>query len=153
MLEAKKTIYTIGHSTHAIDYFIDVLRIYRIQVIADVRRFPTSKTNPQFQLEPLQRELARVGIAYHWFGQSLGGFRTGGYELYMQSQSFLQGIEQLTAIAQATLTAIMCAEKLFFRCHRRFIADYLASRDWQVIHIFDENRTYPHVHAQTLPLQ
>lgn len=153
MLDAKKIIYSIGHSTHPIDDFIQLLFAYQIELVADVRRFPSSKKNPQFQLDQLKSKLTLSGIDYRWLGEGLGGFRTGGYPLYMQSEPFLHGIEQLIAIVQTKRTSIMCAEKLFFRCHRRFIADHLTQLGWHVVHILDETHTYPHQSSDPLPLQ
>ncbi|MDZ7333885.1 MAG: DUF488 domain-containing protein [candidate division KSB1 bacterium] len=153
MSDIKKTIYSIGHSTHPIEHFLYLLQRYGIEVIADVRRFPSSKSNPQYQLEQLKCELARSGVEYHWLGDALGGFRNGGYLEYMKSESFLKGIEQLTSIAESKRTAIMCAEKLFFRCHRRFIADHLVLLGWRVIHVLDENKSYPHISSNTIIMQ
>ena len=151
-MNTEKIIYSIGHSTHPIDEFISLLRIYKIEAIADVRRFPTSKNYPQFERQKLQSELEKIKIDYFWLGEFLGGYRKGGYQLYMQSETFLEGIKQLIALAEKQTTAFMCAEKLFFRCHRRFIADHLLQLNWKVIHIFDATTTYLHKHTDTMPL-
>jgi len=152
ILNSKKIIYSIGHSTHTIDQFLDLLQIYKIKMIADVRRFPTSKKYPHFERQNLQSELEKKKIDYFWLGEYLGGYRKGGYQLYMESELFLKGIHELIATAETQITAFMCAEKLFFRCHRRFISDHLLQLDWQVIHIFDETTTYLHKPTDSMPL-
>ncbi len=148
----QKIIYSIGHSTLPIDQFLDLLKNYKIKTIADVRRFPTSKKYPHFERQNLKNELNKIEIEYFWLGELLGGYRKGGYQLYMQNESFSQGINELISLAEKHVTAFMCAEKLFFRCHRRFISDHLLQMDWKVTHIFDEKRTYPHKPNDTMPL-
>lgn len=148
----EKIIYSIGHSTHTIDQFLELLHTYQIKAVVDVRRFPTSKQHPHFERQNLQSELTKNHIDYFWSGEFLGGYRKGGYQLYMQSESFLQGVYQLIAVAQKQLTAFMCAEKLFFRCHRRFISDHLFQLGWKIIHIHDEKTVYPHKTTDTIPL-
>lgn len=134
------------------DYFIDLLKNYEINAVADVRRFPTSKKYPHFERYNLQSELETNKINYFWLGEFLGGYRKGGYQLYMQSEFFSQGIHELITLAKKQTTTFMCAEKLFFRCHRRFISDHLLQLGWEVIHIFDEKTTYLHKYADTMPL-
>ncbi len=118
--------------------------MYQIKAIADVRRFPTSKKYPHFERQNLMQELQQRNVDYLWLGELLGGYRKGGYQLYTQTESFLKGKRQLIDLANEKITAFMCAERLFFRCHRRFISDQLLQMDWQVIHIIDEKRTYLH---------
>jgi len=151
-LDSEKIIYSVGHSTYPIEHFLTLLEIFKIKAIVDVRRFPTSKKYPQFERQNLQNELDKVSIEYHWLGEFLGGFRKGGYQLYMQSDSFSHGIQELVKVAEQEITAVMCAEKLCFHCHRRFIADQLLQLNWQVIHICDEKITRLHKHADTKPL-
>ncbi len=126
--------------------------MYKIEVIADVRRFPTSKKYPHFERQNLQSELEKNKIGYFWLGEFLGGYRKGGYQLYLQSEVFFQGIQELITIAEKQTTAFMCAEKLFFRCHRRFISDQLFQLGWKIIHIYDEKTIYPHKTTDTMPL-
>ncbi|UCE08788.1 MAG: DUF488 domain-containing protein [bacterium] len=151
-MNSEKSIYSIGHSTLPIDHFLDLLKIYKIKAIADVRRFPTSKKYPHFEQQNLKDELAKKHIDYHWLGEFLGGYRKGGYQLYMQSELFSMGIRELVKLAEKQTTAFMCAEKLFFRCHRRFIADQVILMSWNVIHIIDQKRTYLHKSADPIPL-
>lgn len=103
--------------------------------LVDVRHFPRSRHNPQFNLETLQTELPRQEIAYVWMGEELGGFRGGGYLDYMRTEAFLAGIDRLTILANLRPTAIMCAEIVWFRCHRRFIAKEMARRGYLVRHL------------------
>jgi len=139
-----RTIWTVGHSTHTAHALVALLQAYGIELVADVRSFPVSRKNPQHNREVLSEALARSGIAYEWLGESLGGYRKGGYEAHMQTPRFAEGLARLESLAAEKATAIMCAEKLFFRCHRRHIADALVRRGWRVVHIFDERRAQPH---------
>jgi uncharacterized protein (DUF488 family) len=151
-LNSEKIIYSIGHSNHSIDKFLNLLQVYKIEAIADVRRFPASKKYPHFERQYLQLELEKNKIIYIWLGELLGGYRNGGYELYMQSEFYFQGIQELITIAERQITAFMCAEKLFFRCHRRFISNHLLQLGWKIVHIVDEKISYPHKPSDTLPL-
>ena len=151
-MNSEKIIYSIGHSSLSIDEFLNLLQIYKIKTIADVRRFPTSKKYPHFERQNLQSELKKNKIVYRWLGELLGGYRNGGYEFYMKSEFFFQGIQELITVAEKQITAFMCAEKLFFRCHRRFIADHLQEINWRVVHILDEKTTYPHNPSDTILL-
>ncbi len=138
-----RRIYSIGHSTRTREDLIRILKHYAIGTLADLRHFPMSRHNPQFNRTELERELPAFGIRYLWL-EKLGGFRQGGYLSYMNTAEFAAGIEALEEIAHASLTAYMCAELLWFKCHRRHVSDALAARGWEVIHIFDERRTAPH---------
>ncbi len=136
-------IFTIGHSTRSLDELIGIVRCYDVSTLVDVRHFPRSRRNPQFNLDNLESELPASGIHYHWI-EELGGFRDGGYENYMDSEDFILGLKKLTQIAKRSTTAIMCAELLWFRCHRTFVASILTKAGWKVIHIYDEKRTQIH---------
>jgi len=137
-------VWTIGHSTLEWDSFIALLHAYGIQCLVDVRSFPRSRKNPQFNREDLDAALPATGIRYVWMGREIGGFRDGGYEAYTLTSAFAEGIAALERLAAEAPTAFMCAEKLFFRCHRRFISDELVRRGWAVVHIFDAARSQPH---------
>ncbi len=143
MPEAKR-IYTLGHSTRTFDQLVALLRAHGLRQLVDVRRFPTSRRMPWFTREHLARALPEQGIRYFWLGDLLGGYRRGGYPAYMKTPEFQQGLQQLEQLALQAPTAVMCAELLWFRCHRRFIADALCRRGWQVIHVFDGRRTQVH---------
>jgi len=139
----EKQIFTIGHSTRSLDELVKVLKYYGIEVLVDVRHFPRSGHNPQFNKEVLEDKLPEIGIQYLWI-EALGGFRKGGYEEYMKTKDFQGGLETLMDIAKQRPAAVMCAELLWFRCHRRLIASALRRRKWQVIHIYDEKKKEAH---------
>ncbi|MBN1423169.1 DUF488 domain-containing protein, partial [Candidatus Fermentibacteria bacterium] len=128
-------VYTIGHSTLALQDLCAILRDHGISVVADVRRFPASRRNPQYARETLSSVLGDAGIGYVWLGDDLGGFRADGYETYMTTDGFGRGISALETIAGESPTAVLCAERDPAACHRRFIADELTRRGWEVIHI------------------
>ncbi len=141
-----KRIYTVGHSTRRLWEFIRLLKMYRIALVIDVRRFPTSTRNPQFKREVLEQALPAHGIRYEWLGDLLGGYRPGGYENYMESEWFWKGIRKLLELVEQEpgRSAIMCSEKLWFKCHRQFISDALTSMGYEVIHIIEPGRTQRH---------
>ena len=152
-------IWTIGHSTRSIDNFISLLRENGIKVVADVRMFPGSKRYPQFNRESLAASLGENGIRYEHFPE-LGGRRKAqpdsrntawrnesfrGYADYMETSEFRKGMKRLLDLANATgPTAIMCAEAVWWRCHRSLISDYLKASGIDVIHIMDLGKTEPH---------
>ncbi len=140
----RRHLYTIGHSNRELDEFIRLLEEYRIELLVDVRRFPTSAKYPHFRRENLAVVLPAAGIEYRWMGDLLGGYRTGGYEAYMGTDGFQRGLELLLQRARWKTVAVMCAEKLFFRCHRRFIADACVALGWEVRHIIDPGRVSKH---------
>jgi uncharacterized protein (DUF488 family) len=144
------TIWTVGHSNRSAADFVALLRGSDIRLVADVRRFAGSRRHPQFGSQRLAAELADAGIAYCHFPE-LGGRRTSrlpdspntawrvesfnAYADYMQSQEFHHALEELVEAAGDTPTAVMCAEALPWRCHRRLIADALIARGWRVVDI------------------
>jgi uncharacterized protein (DUF488 family) len=152
-------IWTIGHSTRSIDTFISLLKANGITVLADVRTWPGSKPYPQFNKEKLSHSLGKAGIRYEHFPE-LGGRRKAkpdskntawrnesfrGYADYMETEEFNKGVKRLLDLAAAAgPTAIMCAEAVWWRCHRSLISDYLKARGIEVIHILDANKTEPH---------
>jgi uncharacterized protein (DUF488 family) len=152
-------IWTIGHSTRNIDDFISLLEANGIKLLADVRSLPGSKRYPQFNKETLAQSLNASGIRYEHFPE-LGGRRKPspdsrntawrnasfrGYADYLETEEFHKGVERLLALArEAGPAAIMCAEAVWWRCHRSLISDYLKARSIEVIHILDTNKTAPH---------
>ena len=131
-------IYSLGHSTHSLERLVELCADAGIGVIADVRRFPRSRRHPQFASERLERELPAHSLGYVWLGESLGGFREGGYEAWMSSPSFEHGVAQLERLAIGHSVGFMCAEGLPDRCHRRFVADVLVSRGHHVAHLLPD---------------
>ena len=134
--------WTVGTSNRSLEEFLGLLEAYQIEAIADVRRFPMSK-HKHFKQENLKACLKQRGIAYHHVTE-LGGYRKGGYTKYMRTAEFEVGLRYVEQLAASQRVAIMCAELLFFRCHRRFIADALKQRGHTVLHIIDEKRIEEH---------
>jgi uncharacterized protein (DUF488 family) len=152
------TIWTIGHSTRAIEEFIDILRGFRIEILVDVRHFPGSRRYPHFNKSALHYALAAVGIRYEHLVE-LGGRRPAkpdshntawrnpsfrGFADYMETQAFRSGLERLLEIARSGRTAIMCSEAVWWRCHRSMIADYLKSTGVRIVHILGANKDQEH---------
>jgi uncharacterized protein (DUF488 family) len=152
-------IWTIGHSTRTIDIFISLLEENGIKLVADVRSLPGSKRYPQFNREMLARSLTERGIRYEHFPE-LGGRRKArkdsrntawrnasfrGYADHMETEEFHKGVERLVDLAaESGPAAIMCAEVVWWRCHRALISDYLKVRGIDVMHILDASKSEPH---------
>jgi uncharacterized protein (DUF488 family) len=136
-------IYTLGHSTRELSEVILLLKGVEIGILVDIRRFPASRKFPHFNREVLERELEREGIRYRWM-EELGGFRRGGYEKHMETHEFRSGIDRLLELAGEARTCILCAEIVWFRCHRRYVSNELVERDHEVYHIVDGKRLYKH---------
>jgi uncharacterized protein (DUF488 family) len=141
--------FTIGHSTHPFEEFAALVLQHGVERVADVRRTPRSRRHPQFNLEALADELPRRGVDYRHL-PALGGRRrprpdspSGGWEHpafrgyadYALTEEFADALADLRALAQERPTAVMCAEGLWWRCHRRLIADRLTALGWTVCHI------------------
>ena len=148
-MEVKKNIWTIGHSIHPLDEFVLMLKSFRIELVADVRSFPGSKRYPHFNKEALVISLSLNGIEYV-HSKGLGGRRktntdsgnTGwrldsfrGYADYMETDLFKKAIEELECLGGKKRVAFMCAEAVWWRCHRSLVSDYLKHQGWTVIHI------------------
>ncbi len=128
-------IWDIGHSNRNLEDFLKILKKNNIELIIDVRRFPSSKKFPHFDKENLKAELKKSEIDYLWLGEKLGGFRKEGYEKWLTTKDFHKGLEILKSKASQNRTAIMCAEGYFRRCHRRYILELFEKNDWQVVHL------------------
>lgn len=144
----KKEIYTIGTSNRYIEEFIDILKHYRIKSAIDVRSYPKSKRFVHFNRVALSEMLNHIGIEYIYLGRELGGFRQKGYLNHMNTEEFKRGIKAIEDFALKKSTIFFCCEKLFFKCHRRFISDELVKRGWKVIHIVDKDKVYEHESKQ-----
>jgi uncharacterized protein (DUF488 family) len=149
--------FTIGHSNRGLEAFVALLREAEIGLVADVRKMPASRANPQFNGPPLSEALSKLQIAYEHM-PALGGLRgkppaaTGGlnalwsntsfrnYADYALTEPFLAGLAQLVEAGRQRRCAIMCAEAVWWRCHRRIIADYLLARGETVLHIMGPGR-------------
>lgn len=154
------TIFTIGHSTRTIGEFVNLLRQVAVDLVIDVRSIPRSRTNPQFNADALPKVLAEAGISYRHL-PALGGLRhriKGGipspntlwrvaafrnYADYAATDAFRRGLDELRALACDHCCAIMCAEAVWWRCHRRIIADYLLAEGTAVAHIMGHHKIDP----------
>jgi uncharacterized protein (DUF488 family) len=154
------TIYTIGHSNHPLDRFLELLAQHGIGELADIRRFPGSRKHPHFNREELQYTLDCSGLVYRWM-ESLGGRRKASgsaasenlawrnvsfrnYADYMTTPEFRAAIDILLQDAAERRTAIMCAEGLWWQCHRRLVSDFLTVQGVTVEHIMPNGPTKPH---------
>ncbi|MGD9497996.1 MAG: DUF488 family protein [Armatimonadota bacterium] len=135
------TIWSVGHSNRSLEAFLEVLRSAHIGCVVDVRRHPVSRF-PQFGRAQLACALQEAGIAYHWLGEALGGYRAGGYQRHMRGEQFAAGLRELERLAGEVPTAFMCAEKLPWRCHRMHIADALTRRGLRVVHLIEADRIW-----------
>jgi uncharacterized protein (DUF488 family) len=143
-------LYTIGHSTRPLDEFIAVLRAHSIQTLVDIRSFPMSRRLPHFNRESLEESVRHAGIRYVWL-KELGGRRKKirddspnlalrndsfrNYADYMLTEDFQRGIAELIKLAEQSRTAYMCAERVYFRCHRMLVSDWLVAHGHEVFHI------------------
>jgi len=141
-----KKVFTIGHSNRNMNEFIEILLKYKIKTLVDVRRFPKSTRYPHFNKEVLEQALQKIGIKYIWMGENLGGYCNDGYEEYMKTEKYLGGVNKLIEIIGNSPgpIAIMCSERLWFKCHRKFIADTLVEKGYEVIHIIDKDKIQIH---------
>jgi uncharacterized protein (DUF488 family) len=153
------TIYTIGHSTRTFDELASALKAHGIETLVDIRAFPMSRRLPHFNREALTRSLPEQGIRYLWM-QGLGGYRkaTGkdyphtalrnasfrNYADYTLTPEFEHATSELIKIADGSRTAIMCAERVYFRCHRMIVSDWLVAHGHEVLHIDAEGPVRPH---------
>ncbi len=159
------TIYTIGHSTRDISEFLEMLCNNKIQCLVDVRRFPSSKKFPDYNQDSLKETLSKNGIQYMHI-EALGGRRKAlkdspnfvwqhpsfrGYADYMETSEFQLAVKELELIATQKVTAIMCSEAVFWRCHRSMISDYLKSENYTVLHIMSITKLTEHPY--TAPAQ
>ena len=155
-------LYTIGHSTHPVGIFMGLLVQNQIAALVDVRSFPGSRRWPQFNQSELKASLGGTGILYEWC-KELGGRRHSrfpdsphkawqltafrSYADYAETAVFAAGIESLCELATEKRTAMMCSEGLWWRCHRRIIADHLLVRGWNVQHILPRGKLTAHLLA------
>jgi uncharacterized protein (DUF488 family) len=155
-----RPFYTIGHSTRSIEEFVELLRGPDVRIVVDVRTVPRSRTNPQYNRDVLPDTLAKFQISYEHIA-ALGGLRGHkrdvpasvnafwqnasfhNYADYALSDSFRQGFARLQEIGHATTCAIMCAEAVWWRCHRRIISDYLLAAGETVFHILGPHHIEP----------
>ncbi len=158
MKEQNKTIWTIGHSTRSLEELIAMLHSFNIELIADIRSFPSSRKFPHFNKEALEVSLPENNIQYVHL-KDLGGRRKPNpdskntawrhiafrsYADYMETDSFKDGIKELEEIALKKRTAYMCSEAVWWRCHRSMVSDYLKKGGWKVMHIMGIEKATEH---------
>ena len=136
-----RSIYTLGTDLRSAEDFIEVLLAYEIRAVIDVRSFPKSRMS-HFSKAPLTELLKSNGIAYHFFGKELGGFRKGGYAAYITTEEFSNGVGMIESVAEETVSVIICSEKFPWKCHRKWISRELQRRGWSVEHIIDKGKVW-----------
>jgi len=153
------SLFTIGHSTRTMEELIHALQAHGIKTLADIRAFPMSRRLPHFNRESLGKALREAGIEYVWM-KELGGRRKRvlpdspnvalrnesfrNYADYMLTPEFEQAMRRLTKLAENSPTAFMCAERVYFHCHRMLVSDWLVAHSHEVLHIEDEKPPRPH---------
>lgn len=153
------TLYTIGHSTRSLEDLIQALRAHSIKNLVDIRSIPMSRRLPHFNRESLEKSLHEAGIQYRWM-KELGGRRRKirddsphvalqspsfrNYADYMLTEEFEGGITELLRLADQAPTAYMCAERVYFRCHRMMVSDWLVAHGHEVLHIDGVGPAKPH---------
>jgi uncharacterized protein (DUF488 family) len=159
-VEELATVYTIGHSTRTLDELISALKAHSIDTLVDIRAFPVSRRLPHFNRESLETALpSGPGIKYVWL-KELGGRRKKisddspniglrspsfrNYADYMLTPEFEHAISELVRLAEHGRVAYMCAERVYFRCHRMLVSDWLVAHGHEVLHIDDEKAPQPH---------
>jgi uncharacterized protein (DUF488 family) len=152
-------LYTIGHSTRALDELVSTLKAHGIETLVDIRAFPMSRRLPHFNRESLEHSLAEHSIRYVWM-KALGGYRKAtrndsphtalhnasfrNYADYTLTPAFEHAATELLQIANVSRTAYMCAERVYFRCHRMIVSDWLVAHGHEVLHIDVEGPAHPH---------
>jgi uncharacterized protein (DUF488 family) len=152
-------LYTIGHSTRPLADLSEALQAHTIQTLVDIRAFPMSRRLPHFNREALEKSLPAVGTRYLWM-RALGGYRKKivedsphiglrnasfrNYADYMLTPEFNQAMAKLISLAESSRTVYMCAERVYFRCHRMLVSDWLAGHGHEVMHIDGTGPTKPH---------
>lgn len=135
----KVVVWTIGHSNRSVKEFVGLLNEHSVEVLVDVRSFPTSKVE-HFKREKMEKWLPEHGIEYLWLGKELGGYRRGGYEAHVKTELFREGVKKLLEIARQKRVCIMCLEPNPKYCHRRYITAYLDRKGVEVIHILGKGQ-------------
>ncbi len=155
-------IFTVGHSTRSFEELVALLGAAGVTELIDVRRFPASRRHPHFDRAALEGALPQAGIGYDWLGAELGGrvkpsvpveqsrnaaWQVPAFRAYadaMPGDAFRRGLAALERHAAARPSAFMCAERVWWSCHRRLISDALTVRGWQVVHLIDADHRQPH---------
>lgn len=152
-------LFTVGHSTRTLDELVDILKAHEIGILVDIRAFPASRRLPYFNRESLEKALPDRQIRYVWM-PGLGGYRKKtnpnsphsalrnasfrNYADYMLTPEFKNAMTELFELASEAPTAYMCAERVYFRCHRMLVSDYLVAHGHEVLHIDGMGPARPH---------
>ena len=152
-------LYTVGHSTRSLDELVETLQAHGVETLVDIRAFPMSRRLPQFNRVSLEKSLPAAGIRYVWM-KALGGYRKKSredspniglrnasfrnYADYMLTTEFENAMGELVALAKTSRTTYMCAERVYFRCHRMLVSDWLAAHGHEVMHIDGLGPVKPH---------
>ena len=162
-----KTIFTIGHSNHPFETFLEMLKSFEIEVLADIRRYPGSRKYPYFNKDVLEKNLPENGIAYLHL-EDLGGRRKvqpnshntawkldsfKGYADYMETESFRNAIKELENIAATKKLCYMCSEAVWWSCHRSMVSDYLKNDGWNVQHIMGIAKSQEHPYTKPAKIE
>ena len=153
------TLYTIGHSTRTVEELIGVLAAHSIETLVDIRAFPRSRRLPYFNRESLEKTMPAAGIRYVWM-KELGGRRKKSlpqspnvalrndsfrnYADHMLTPEFERAMAELVQLSESSRTAYMCAERVYFRCHRMLVSDWLVAHGHEVLHLDDAGPVKPH---------
>jgi uncharacterized protein (DUF488 family) len=159
MMSAMSAVFTIGHGARDIETFLELLEGAGVRRLVDVRTAPGSRKHPQFGKEALTASLEERGIEYVWRGRDFGGWRRArpdsrhtamrsagfrGYADHMETEEFREARDWLVETSSETPTAVMCAESLWWKCHRRMLADALVAIGVEVSHIMEGGKVTPH---------
>ena len=157
-----KTIFTIGHSNHPFEEFLEMLKAFEIETLVDIRRYPGSRKYPHFNKDHLEKSLPEKEIQYLHY-EDLGGRRKvkpdshntawrldsfRGYADYMETDSFQKAIEKLEILAKEKRVAYMCSEAVWWSCHRSLVSDYLKNEGWNVQHIMSKTKSNEHPYTK-----
>ncbi|HKU27223.1 MAG TPA: DUF488 domain-containing protein, partial [Candidatus Sulfotelmatobacter sp.] len=153
------TLYTIGHSTRTLDQLVAAIQAHEIETLIDIRAFPMSRRLPQFNRQSMEQRLPESGIRYVWM-KELGGYRKRvlgespniglrnqsfrNYADYMLTSDFEQAMHELIGLGEQSRTCYMCAERVYFRCHRMLVSDWLLAHGHEVLHIDDAGPARAH---------
>ena len=158
-----KTIFTIGHSNHPFEEFLEMLKAFEIETLVDIRRYPGSRKYPHFNKDHLEKSLPEKEIQYLHY-EDLGGRRKvkpdshntawrldsfRGYADYMETDSFQKAIEKLETLAKEKRVAYMCSEAVWWSCHRSLVSDYLKNEGWNVQHIMSKTKSNEHPYTKS----
>lgn len=161
-MSLSQSIWTLGHSTHPLEEFLEWLHAHQIKTLVDIRRYPGSRKFPHFNKDALEKSLPENGISYYHF-ENLGGRRKAkpdsvnhvwrhpsfrAYADYMETSDFKATVEDLKELAIAERTTIMCSEAVWWSCHRSMVADQLKADGWEVLHIMGLDKTTEHPYTK-----